>query len=135
MKRFWMNAKYWMRRRVDALVIWFPIMTKKQHRAILSRDRQQLNQQHSREMEETRKKVDSILNRVGRIEWRRESDGYAMLLKLNPQAVGAGYCSPEELRYLAEAFAYRVETEIASARFIQSAHQLEHDKFRHRNYV
>ena len=71
MKRFWMNAKYWMRRRLDALVIWFPLMTKKQHWTILSRDRQHLNQQHEREMEETRKKVDSILDRVGRIEWRR----------------------------------------------------------------
>lgn len=130
MKRCWMNAKYWMRRRVDALVIWFPLMTKKQHRTILSRDRQHLIQQHEREMEETRKKVDSILDRIGRIEWRRESDGYAMLLKLNPQAVGAGYCSSGELKYIAQAFAYRVEAEIATARFIQSANQLERDKYR-----
>lgn len=126
MKRFWLNAKYWIRRRVDALVIWFPIMTKKQHCIVLS----QKHQQHIHELEEANKKIDSILDRAGRIEWRRDGDSYAMLLRLEPRMFGAGYCSPEELKYLAKAFAYRVEAEIATARFIQSAAQLERDKYR-----
>ena len=126
MKHFWMNVKYWMRRRVDALVIWFPLMTKKQHRIVLS----QKHQQHIHELEEANKKIDSILDRAGRIEWRRDGDSYAMLIRLEPRMFGAGYCSSEELKYLAKAFAYRVEAEIATARFIQSANQLERDKYR-----
>lgn len=124
-----------IRRLLDAFVIWFPLMSKKSHNCVVNRERQrtkELQERYEIEKEQDKKKIDSILDRVGRIDWRQEdNERYAMMITFEPRMIGRGYCSSDELQFLAQAFGRRVEAEIASARFIQKADMLEREKYRH----
>lgn len=79
-----------------------------------------------RDLEEATKAVNAILDRCSSIEFKRESGPqYAIILRFDPSMVMAGACSSRELRIVAELMGRRVEAEIATARFVQSARDLE----------
>jgi dTDP-4-dehydrorhamnose reductase len=59
--------------------------------------------------------------RVSRAEFGEQ---YAVMLRFQPRMMSAGWSTPEELRLIARMVANQVEGEIATARFIQSAHDL-----------
>lgn len=53
---------------------------------------------------------------------------YGLMMTFDPRALGAAYCDQEELKFIAKRFAYMVEAEVASSKFVTSASDLERER-------
>jgi len=139
-KRFAFEKPKGEQTRLQRFVIWLsqfvPVSRGRMERAIAEAKTEHAKQvadirrRHEREVDETAKQVDKIIKRCSCIEFRREQgDQYALMLRFDPRMVLGGACTSDELRFIARRVAYQVEGEIATARFIQSASDLERQRF------
>jgi len=86
------------------------------------------SQRYERELEETRKAVDSIVERCSKHIWQRDRDRrcYSLRIDFDPVMMGmTGYVRREELEIIAKLFSRRVEAEIATSRFISEVEKNE----------
>lgn len=92
-----------------------------------------LRQQHAREIRECQKAVERIVDRAVNIKVRRERDidptEFAVLIRFRPYEFGMGFHEREGIRMIAAITGRRVEAEIASSKFLQSAYDLERETY------
>lgn len=139
-KRFTLEKPRGEQTRLQRFVIWLlrfvPAFRGRMEREIAeakdshSKQIADMRRRHEREIDETAKKVDEIIKRCSCIEFRHEQgDQYAIMIRFEPRLMMGGACTSDELRFIAQRVACQVEREIATARFIQSARDLERQRF------
>lgn len=80
---------------------------------------------HYRELAECADHLAKIADRCSEIVWRRDGERYAVTVMFDPRLAGYGSAPREELEYLARYFGRRVESEIATSKFVHKAHDTE----------
>jgi len=81
-----------------------------------------------KETKELIEQLNQIISKAVRIDFRHEPmNRYGILVQFDPRVVGSFYSS-DVLRLMAKCVANQVEAEIASARFIKLADDLEKDR-------
>ncbi len=81
---------------------------------------------HAKELAEVRAHASAVIERCSSIQFRRQQhDRFSILLQFSPRLMAFGGTYQEELRFIAQDVAYRVEREIATAKFIHSAREQE----------
>ena len=88
-----------------------------------------LRDSHKREIGKLKEAVDEIIRKASRVGFDRvEGNRYSLRIDFDAGFMG-GYSRSEELQLIAERVAYQVEREIASTRFVQSAYELERERY------
>jgi hypothetical protein len=75
--------------------------------------------------------IQEIIDKATKISFKRDwemKDRYAILIDFNPRMFGGGYWDRKSLQMLGEYLGFKVCGEVVSARFIQSADDLEHER-------
>ncbi len=103
----------------------WPYMTKqrakREQQIAVQAARNELFAKYERQLEQEHKRVDELIAKLNRLQWRREpGDVYAMMLRVDARMM-TGYNTRDDLAFLARMIARQVEAEIATARFIQKA--------------
>jgi hypothetical protein len=81
-----------------------------------------------RQLAEERKAIAGIVDRCSQLRFERypaRGDAYGITIFFHPEMMAMGRCSQDELRMIAREMGYRVEAEIATSRFVDSARQAE----------
>lgn len=82
-----------------------------------------LKQEHARELLEAGKKAEEVVSKLVDLQFRKDGGRcYMLTVAFDPSLVIA-FNSRDDLRYVAEHVGRQVEDEIASTRFIKSAHE------------
>lgn len=81
---------------------------------------------HDRDVERCTAQVDSLVQKVSTIHWRREPmGGYSVMVTMNPDFLGGLSMHRDDLRFFAMRVGRQVEAQIATGHYIQSAHEAE----------
>lgn len=113
-------------------------MQHKEHEKNYRERERVLNVRHAEELEKRSAVADSIIDKLSRIEFRRgEHKMYRILLEFDARITDCGAMLGEQISYIASRVGRRVEREIATARFVQKAHEAEYPRTpsRHENFI
>lgn len=112
----------WFKDQKQRFKNWFPILWKKRAQIEKQQALQQLSDKHRGELEQEHKRVDELIGRLTHLAWSRDGEVYQMGLRFDARMM-YGYRTSDDLRFLAQMIARRVEAEIATARFMQKAEE------------
>lgn len=119
--------KWELRRWKDRLKDKWPLIKKTSMNLKIQEKLREQSQRYERELEETRKAVDCIVERCSKRIWRQNYDRrFSLRIDFDPDMMGlTGYAGRNELEIIAELFSRKVKAEIATAKFISEARQNE----------
>ena len=122
-----MKRKLDWKRLVSWLIGFTPVWRKTMKRRLKDLDKQYTNRiadmvkRHQEKLEKTAETADAVVKRCSSIRWsRHDCDRYRIAMDFSPRMFGAGDCTTDELRFIAERFAHLVELEIATSRFVEA---------------
>lgn len=121
------------------------MVSKKDHDEIMRKEANRVNRwrlsledRHRKELHEAKAISESIVKETARIRFERGQRGpghhsYRCIIEFDPDLHGIGGHYPDHLKHIAEYVGHMVEIEVASSRFVQTAHAEEQRRWERRN--
>lgn len=119
---------FWLKYRLRRLVEQWPLVRRTTMRREANRAREEGQRLVVDNLEEERKTVRSIIDRLHTPEFRfsgRDRQEYEVTVRFRPALFTQGRMSTDEHRYIARHIGAQIEREIATAKFIREAYERE----------